>query len=100
MIYLTALMFVKEGKEEVFNEYESFVLPLLNNYSGKLIYRIRPNEKSYITAAEETPYEIHFISFKTNEDFIRFVNDEKRKSFENLKEEAIKSSFIVKGEKL
>lgn len=100
MIYLTALMFVKEGKEDVFNEYESHVLPILKDYNGKLIYRIRPKEEDFINTEEEKPFEIHFISFNTQEGFSGYINDEKRKSFENLKIDSIKSSFIVKGEKL
>ncbi len=100
MIYLTVLLFIKEGKERVFNEYESLVLPIINNYNGKLIYRIRPTQDSFINSEEALPYEIHFISFNTNEDFRNFVNDDKRKHFVDLKEDSIKSTFIIKGEKL
>lgn len=100
MIYLTALIFIKEGKENVFNEYESLVLPILNDYKGKLIYRIRPTQNSFIHSEEELPYEVHFISFDTNEDFACFLNDSKRKSFESLKEDSIKSTFLVQGKKL
>ncbi|TGV03750.1 DUF1330 domain-containing protein [Flavivirga rizhaonensis] len=100
MIYLTALLFIKEGKENVFNEYESLVLPIINNYNGKLIYRIRPTQDSFINSEDQLPYEIHFISFETDEDFTNFINDDKRKSFEKLKVDSIKSTFITKGEKL
>ncbi|WP_303316473.1 hypothetical protein Q4Q34_06605 [Flavivirga abyssicola] len=100
MIYLTALLFVKEGKENVFNEYESLVLPIINNYNGKLIYRIRPTQDSFINSEDQLPYEIHFISFETDEDFTNFINDDKRKRFEKLKADSIKSTFITKGEKL
>ena len=98
MIYLTALMFIKEGKEDVFKEYESSVLPILKDYKGKLIYRIRPRKEDFIEFEGERPFELHFISFPSNEDFINFTKDDKRNSFVNLKEDAIKTSFIVKGE--
>lgn len=100
MIYLTVLLFIKTGKEAIFNEYESLVLPIINDYNGKLIYRIRPTHDSFIDSEEALPYEIHFISFNTNEDFMNFVNDDKRNHFVNLKEDAIKSTFITKGEKI
>lgn len=100
MIYITALIFIKEDKEDVFNEYESSVLPILNNYNGKLIYRIRPTKENFISSENELPYELHFISFETNEDFKGFINDSKRKSFESLKEDAIKSTFLIQGEKI
>ena len=29
MIYLTQLIFVKKGKEEVFHEFENFAIPLM-----------------------------------------------------------------------
>lgn len=100
MIYLTALLFIKEGKENVFNEYESLVLPIISDYNGKLIYRIRPTHDSFISSEEEFPYEIHFISFDTNEDFMNFINDGERKSFEKLKVDSIKSTFLVQGKRL
>ncbi|WP_100610410.1 DUF1330 domain-containing protein [Confluentibacter lentus] len=100
MIYLTVLIHIKEGKEEIFHQYESLVLPILNDYNGKLIYRIRPANKNFIKSEGEPPYELHFISFNTNEDFKNFVGDTKRKSFEYLKEDSIKSTFLVQGEKI
>lgn len=98
MIYLTALMFINEGKEDVFKTYEASVLPILKDYNGKLIYRIRPKEEDYIELEGERPFEIHFISFPSHEDFVNFTKDDKRKRFENLKIDSIKTSFIVKGE--
>ncbi len=100
MIYITVFIFIQEGKEEVFHEYESLVLPILNEYNGKLLYRIRPNDDSFINSEGVLPYELHFISFNTNDDFLNFINDDKRKSFEKLKVDSIKSTFITKGEKL
>ncbi|MEP1489874.1 MAG: hypothetical protein ABJL44_11920 [Algibacter sp.] len=100
MIYLTVLIFVQKGKEDTFNTYESSVLPILSNYKGTLIYRIKPTDESFINTEGEKPYEIHFISFESNKGFSGFLNDEKRKDFEHLKEDSITSTFIVKGEKL
>ncbi len=100
MIYITAFLFINEGKEGLYNQYESEVLPLLKNHKGKLIYRVKPNDDNYINAEEEKPFEIHFISFESEEGFKGFLNDEKRLSFNNLKEASIKTSFIVKGKAL
>ncbi len=100
MIYITAFLFVKDNKQDVFNAYENAVLPLLGNYNGNLIYRIKPDATDFINLEGEAPYEIHHISFKTNADFMGYIDDEERKRFENLKEESIKSTFIVKGEKI
>lgn len=100
MIYLTVLIFVKKGKEDIFNTYESSVLPILNDYNGTLIYRIKPTESSFITANRDKPFELHFISFTSDKDFTGFLNDQKRKDFEHLKEDSITATFIVKGKKI
>jgi len=94
------LIFVKEGKEAIFHEFEDLAIPLLEMYNGKLIYRIRPTADNYISYKEELPYEIHFLSFKTEQDFINFGKDERRKAFLHLKEASIQSTFLVKGEKV
>jgi uncharacterized protein (DUF1330 family) len=100
MIYLTQLIFIKEGKEDTFNEFENFAIPLLQKYGGEIIYRIRPSKNNFIDESKETPYEIHIISFNSNEDFKEFMNDKKRLEFIHLKNESIKSTILVKGEKL
>ncbi|WP_139956697.1 DUF1330 domain-containing protein [Flavicella sediminum] len=100
MLYITAFLFVKEGKEHIFQEYENLVLPLLKKYNGELIYRVRPKSEAYIFSNDEKPYEIHLLTFPSDIDFKNYVNDEERKSFEQLKIQAIKTSFLVKETQL
>ncbi len=100
MIYLTMMIFVKEGKEAVFHQFEEFAIPLLEDYNGKLIYRIRPTKDTCITQQDELPYEIHFLSFESEDDFLNFTKDERRKDFLHLKEESIRYSYLIKGAKL
>lgn len=100
MIYLTQLIFVKAGRESVFQEFEEFVLPLMEKYTGKLIYRLRPPADSFISGDEERPYEIHFVSFDSESDFERYMKDDNRVKYLHLKEESVKASWIVKGVKI
>lgn len=100
MIYLTLLIFIQEGKEDVFNEFETLALALLDDYNGKLLYRIQPNEASIISHTEEIPHEIHFLSFNSENDFMNFAKDERRQHFMHLKENSIRETFLVKGEKI
>lgn len=101
MIYLTVLLFIKTGKESVFEEYENTVLPILKEYNGIIIHRLRPNYENYIgNSTEEQPYEIHLISFPSNNDFKAYLQDSKRLSFNSLKDDSLKYSYIYKGEKL
>ena len=100
MIYITQLIFVKVGKEEVFHEFENLAIPLMEKYSGRLIYRLRPVKDAYVTSAEEEPYEIHFMSFDSDMDLNNFMRDDERLKFIHLKDESIKSVFLVKGQKM
>jgi uncharacterized protein (DUF1330 family) len=100
MIYITQLIFIKEGKEKAFLEFEDFAIPLMEKYGGRMIYRLRPGKDSYVSASEEQPYEIHFISFHSDADLNAFMNDKSRLSFIHLKEESIQSTILVKGRKI
>jgi len=100
MIYITQLIYIKEGKEEKFLEFESHVIPLLEKYNGKIIYRLRPSIEDFIDADKELPYEIHFISFNAEQDLAEFMKDDGRLKFIHLKNESVKSMLLVKGEEV
>ncbi len=101
MIYITQLVFVKEGKEKIFLEFESFAIPLMEKYKGKIIYRVRPSKENFIDNHQsELPYEIHFISFDSEQDLQDFMNDGERLNFIHLKEESVKTMLLIKGEKI
>ncbi|HNP19368.1 MAG TPA: DUF1330 domain-containing protein [Fulvivirga sp.] len=100
MIYITQLIFVKKGKESTFLEFENFAIPLMEKYNGKMIYRIRPEREAYVSATEKLPYEIHFISFESEDDLKNFMEDDSRLNYIHLKEESISSTFLVKGMKM
>ena len=100
MIYITQLIYIKEGEEAVFELFESYAIPIISNYNGKLLLRIRPEEQTIIENNMDVPYEIHFVAFDTEEDFQRFLKDEERKKFLHLKEKSIQTTLLLKGEKI
>lgn len=100
MLYITQLIYLQEGQEAVFDEFEAVAIPLIPKYNGKLLLRLRPNPADFIEVHMEKPYEIHLVSFPSEADFLAFMRDEERKQFLHLKEAAVRSSFLVKGEKL
>jgi len=100
MIHLTQLIYVIEGQEHIFNEFEEIAIPSILKYNGRLTLRIRPEKKSVIENNIEVPYEIHLVEFDTQQDFENFKNDEGRKKFLHLKEQSIKSSILIQGIKL
>lgn len=100
MLYITQLVFVHEGKEELFREFEDQVLPLMPKYGGKLLYRIRPNLESVLVDTGEQPYEIHVISFESEDGLQQYSRDDTRSKFLHLKEASVKSQLILKGSKV
>ena len=100
MIYITQLIYLKHGKEDVFHEFENFAIPLMERYNGKIIYRIRPTQENFVDLKNEPPYEIHFMSFESENDLKEFMSDDSRLQFIHLKNESIESIFLVKGKKM
>lgn len=97
MIYITQLIYISEGQEDIFDQFESVAIPLIAKYNGKLLTRIRPKQEDVIAGAWDKPYEIHLVKFPTETDFDNFCKDEERKKFLYLKEQSIKSMVLIKG---
>lgn len=100
MIYITQLIYLKEGAEDIFNQFENIAMPIIPRYNGKLLLRIRPEVSTFIEANIERPYEIHFVEFETEEDFKKFMQDDERKKFVELKNQSIKTATLIKGTKI
>jgi uncharacterized protein (DUF1330 family) len=100
MIYLTQLIYIQEGKEDVFQQFENMALPIISKYNGQLLLRIRPDNNSYIEHSIDKPFEIHLVEFNSEQDFKNFMQDEERKSFLYLKEQSIKTAILFKESKL
>lgn len=100
MIYITQLIYIKPGQEQIFHQFEDVAIPIIEKYNGVLQLRIRPNEAAIIAANIESPYEVHLVEFAAEQDFKNFMQDEERKKFLHLKEQSIKAVTLIKGEKL
>ena len=100
MIYITQLIYLQPGKEKVFDEFEYIAIPIIAKYKGRLLLRIRPTENSVIERWIDKPYEIHLVEFESEQDFEEFMHDKERKNYLHLKEQSIKSSFLIQGTKI
>ena len=100
MIFITQLIYIKEGQENIFDQFEDIAIPAISKYNGKLLLRLRPADSAVISSSVEKPYEIHLVEFAAQQDFEHFMQDEERKKFLHLKEQSIKSVVLIKGEKL
>jgi uncharacterized protein (DUF1330 family) len=100
MIFLTQLIYIKEAQEEVFHQFEDIAIPAISKYNGRLLLRVRPDNKSFIETSIDKPYEIHLVEFESEQDFKNFSADEERKKFLHLKEQSVKEVWLMKGVKL
>jgi len=97
MIYLTQLIYIKEGQENTFHQFEAIAIPIISKYNGRLLLRIRPASDEIIEKNIESPYEVHLVEFQKDSDFESFKLDEERKRFLHLKEQSIRSVLLIKG---
>jgi len=100
MIYITQLIYIREGQEEVFHQFEEIAIPTISKYNGRLLLRIRPNDNSFIEYSVEKPYEIHLVEFDNEQDFENFKQDRDRIKYLHLKEQSVKASILYLGKKL
>jgi uncharacterized protein (DUF1330 family) len=98
MINLTQLVYVHQGREEVFQTFEDAVLPLLARYRGELVLRLRTEKAAKIGGSSELPYEVHIVRFESEEDLARYTADDERQRLLRLKDESVRSTVVIKGE--
>lgn len=99
MIFLTQLIYIKKGEEDVFHQFENIAIPAISKYNGRLLIRVRPDDHSIIENNIEKPYEIHLVEFDSEQDFQNFNQDEERRKFLHLKEQSVKTVLLIKGTK-
>jgi uncharacterized protein (DUF1330 family) len=97
MIYFTQLIYIRPGKEQIFDAFEAVAIPLIARHGGQLLFRIRPDAKAVVEGEKPPPYEIHLVSFPTEESFLSFSKDPERASFLPLKEESVERIMLIKG---
>jgi uncharacterized protein (DUF1330 family) len=99
-VFITQLIYIIEGQEQIFDEFESVAIPTISKYNGKLLLRVRPEAHNFIESHMDMPYEIHLVEFETQHDFEQFMQDDERKKILHLKEQSIKTSILIQGKKL
>ncbi len=97
MIYITQLIYLVEGQEAVFDQFEAMAIPLIAKYQGQLLFRVRPDQTAYIESTIAQPYEIHLVAFTSDHDLANFMQDKDRQKFLHLKQQAIQSVLLIKG---
>lgn len=97
MLYFTQLIYLKPGKETVFDAFEAVALPLIAKHNGQLLLRVRPAPAAFLEGEASPPYEIHLVSFPTDQDFEEFGKDPERTAVLHLKNESVDRIVLIKG---
>ena len=100
MILITQLIYIIDGQEKAFDEFESIAIPAILKYNGRLLLRIRPGKDNFIESHMDRPYEIHLVEFEHQQDFEGFLKDEERKKYLHLKEQSVKEVVLIQGTRL
>ncbi|MGD2181223.1 hypothetical protein [Lusitaniella coriacea] len=94
-LILTVLLYVKSGKFEQFQAYETQAAQVMEDYGGKIDRVIRP-----VSMAGEKfplPDEIHLVSFPCERDFERYKLDPRMSELKSLRQEAIANTIVIVG---
>lgn len=97
-LVITLMVYLKEGKENLFLQYEEEALPFLDKYNGKLEYRIRPHNSCHVIDVNPKPYEIHILSFKKMKDFHNFSKDQDRLLLADMYHESVEVTMMIQGQ--
>jgi uncharacterized protein (DUF1330 family) len=100
MIYFTQLIYLKDGCEKIFDEFEDIAIPIISKHNGRMLLRVRPDDAAMIQSPTDKPYEIHLVQFESEKDFENFSKDEERRKFLHLKDQSVRSTILIRGEKL
>ena len=97
-IVVTQLIYVHADHEADFLEFEARVLPRLALYGGELILRLRPAAAAFIAGSCDPPYEVHVVSFPSDDAMRAYSSDDVRQAALHLKNGSVKSTLVVRGE--
>jgi hypothetical protein len=97
VVYITQLIYINEGKEALFFEFEDVAFRIMWKYRAQVILRMRPTSGTFVENSIEPPFEIHIVAFETEKDFEQYLHDEERKSYLHLKEQSVRSVVLIKG---
>ena len=94
-ILVVQLVWVHRGQEAAFDAYEAVAIPLLPEYGGTLLARMKPTAEQCREAGVDGPSEVHVMRFASREAMARFSADPRRVALLPNKEAAVRSSLLL-----
>ncbi len=95
-VYLTLLVYLRDGKESSFLEYENKMVPLLKKYGGRLEFRLKTMKNNAVV--QEEPDEIHIVSFPSHDDYERYRQDPGREALSGLFTDSVARAQLFEGQ--
>ncbi len=92
-ILMTVLIYVNEGELETLHEYERRAIPIMARHGGEIQRIIRPKSAANI----DTPDEIHWLTFPSEEAFTAYRNDPDSAQIAHLREQAVRKAIFMSG---
>jgi uncharacterized protein (DUF1330 family) len=93
-LYLTVLLYLKDGKRQQFYNYERSVKPLIENYDGRFEKVIKPTQ---VIGNFPMPDEIHILSFPSEGSFQSYREDPNLPEIAHLRDESVEETIIISG---
>jgi uncharacterized protein (DUF1330 family) len=93
-LYLTVLLYLKQGKYDQFYEYEQRVKPIIESYGGQFEKVIKPTG---VIGDLPLPDEIHLLSFPSETHFQSYRADPKLPEIAQMRAEAVEKTVIISG---
>ena len=100
MVFITNIIYLHEGQQHLFDEFEEIAIPIIRKYNGRMLARIRPDKHAFIEQCIESPSEVHLCEFDTEDDFQAFLKDDGRTAYLHLRAQSVKSNILVKGTRI
>ncbi len=93
-VYFTILIYLNEGKEDVFRSYENQASSLIRKHGGRIELAIKPEE---VTGGLDLPDEIHVLSFATEGGFADYRADPESRQLAPLRAESVEKAVYLRG---
>lgn len=93
-IYMTVLIYLKEGQEAVFHEYERQAAKVMARHNGRFEQLIKPDT---VNGDLPLPNEIHILSFATSDGFASYRQDPDSAALAPMRIASVEKAIFLQG---
>ena len=93
-IYMTVLIYLKEGQESLFHDYERQAAKVMMRHNGRFEQIIKPN---IVNGDLPLPDEIHVLSFATPDGFSSYRQDPASQALAPMRLASVEKAIFLQG---